>query len=714
MSVSDLFPPKMPAAGRPATRTAAQTRRFDLPCLAAKAISRQVGGRLAGWWPYFWADGGEALTSLRFDLPDGDKTYRPIHPSGEGWSIGDPPGPLPLYRLADLDGQERVYIVEGEKCCDAAAGIGLTATTSAHGAKSPSKTDWRPLAGRDVTILSDNDAAGRRYAAEVAAILTRLDPPATVRIVELPGLPEGGDIVDFLEARDAQAPGDLRREIEALADAAPPWTPATDNPARTAPPQWHPFPVEALPPACRAYVRELAAVTQTDPSYAALALLVGLAGSVGNTRRIRVKSDWIVPAVLWGALVGESGRLKTVVLRHVLAPVYRREGEAVAGHRAALDQYKAAMQAHKYALRDWETKGRAAGAPAPVEPRRPILERHLVSDTTVEALGDRLQDAPRGVLLARDELAGWLRSFNQYKATRGADEAHWAEMFEAGNLLVDRKVGERAIVFVPRAAVSIIGGIQPDILRRALMPEYRESGLAARLLMAWPPRGPKRWTERELSASAVKQLSGIYMRLWTLAPVEVDGELGPLDLPLSADAKTLFAAFVNQHGQEALELTGDLGAAWAKLEGYGARLALVLELAAWAEVPQGDGRGPAEVSAASVRAALRILEWAKSETRRIYAMLGESDEEKEAREVLDFVQRRGGRVTAYALHKGMPKRFPDSDDADLYLRGFVPAVGHWVDAPPGPKGGRPTRFFELNGAPVVECPKPETPETLTS
>jgi len=501
----------------------------------------------------------------------------------------------------------------------------------------------------------------------------------------------------------------IAKSIGRYPPAASPWTRSTGNPARTAPPQWRPFPVEALPQACRSYVRELAAATETDPSYAALALLVGLAGAIGNTRRIRVKSDWIAPAVLWAALVGESGRLKTVVLKHVLAPVYRREGETVKEHRAALDQYKAAMQAHKYALRDWERDGRAAGAPAPVEPSRPILERHLVSDTTVEALADRLQDAPRGVLLARDELAGWLRSFNQYKATRGADEAHWAEMFEASNLLVDRKVGERATVCVPCAAVSIVGGIQPDILRRSLMPEYRESGLAARLLMAWPRRKPKRWTERELSASAVKRLSDIYARLWTLAPVEVDGELGPLDLTLSADAKTLFADFVNRHGQEAMDLAGDLGAAWAKLEGYGARLALVLELVAWAEGLEGDGRGPTEISAASVRDSLQIVEWAKSETRRIYTMLDESDEEKEAREVLDFVQRRGGRVTAYDLHKGMPKRFPDSDDADLYLRGFVPSFGHWVEAPPGPKGGRPTRFFELNDAPVVESPKPETP-----
>ena len=234
MQASDLFQHQAHAAHRAATRTGKTARRFDLPCLAAKSIAQQVGGTLAGWWPYFSTDDGEALTVLRFDLPERDpktgkpkKTFRPLHPVSGGWAVGDPPGPLPLYHLADLNGARRVYVSEGEKCADKTAGVGLTATTSAHGADAAHKTDWRPLAGLDVVILRDNDKSGRQYADDVAAILTRLTPPATVRIVDLPDLPEGGDIVDYLDAHDAQAPGDLRREIEALADAAPSFDPAT-------------------------------------------------------------------------------------------------------------------------------------------------------------------------------------------------------------------------------------------------------------------------------------------------------------------------------------------------------------------------------------------------------------------------------------------------------------------------------------------------------
>jgi hypothetical protein len=111
---------------------------------------------------------------------------------------------------------ERVFVVEGEKCACELATLGLLVTTSAHGTKSAHKTDWQPLAGREVVILRDNDAEGRAYAQTVAAILNRLSPPAVVRIVELSGLPAKGDCADWLDARDAQTPEEILAELEYL------------------------------------------------------------------------------------------------------------------------------------------------------------------------------------------------------------------------------------------------------------------------------------------------------------------------------------------------------------------------------------------------------------------------------------------------------------------------------------------------------------------
>jgi hypothetical protein len=73
------------------------------------------------------------------------------------------------------------------------------------------------LVGKHVIILPDNDAAGGAYADAVKGILTALQPPAQVRIITLPDLPPGGDIVDFLDARDSTEPETLKKQILRLA-----------------------------------------------------------------------------------------------------------------------------------------------------------------------------------------------------------------------------------------------------------------------------------------------------------------------------------------------------------------------------------------------------------------------------------------------------------------------------------------------------------------
>ena len=106
-----------------------------------------------------------------------------------------------LYRLPEVlaaDPSEIVFVCEGEKDTDRLGSLGLTATTNPGGAGK-----WRPeysesLRGRRVVILPDNDEPGRAHADQVAASLAGL--AATVKTVELPGLPEKGDVSDWLDS----------------------------------------------------------------------------------------------------------------------------------------------------------------------------------------------------------------------------------------------------------------------------------------------------------------------------------------------------------------------------------------------------------------------------------------------------------------------------------------------------------------------------------
>jgi len=648
--------------------------------------------RITAAYDYHDESGTLVFQVVRFEPKD----FRQRRPDGKGGWVWNLKGVRRvLYRLPELLAAGLgawVFVVEGEKDADNLAALGLAATCNPGGAGKWQDGYSEALRGRRVAIIPDLDDPGWAHAQDVARRLR--GKAAAVRIVDLgqsPGF-EGKDVSDWLEAHDAQATEDLARALVEMAERTP--VPGAASPAAQAC-RWRSFPADALPPVCRRFVREAADALGVDASYVALPVLAGLASAIGNTRRIALNRTWVAPAVVWAGIIGESGTLKSPAIKVALAPVYKRQAQALEAHRAAMDQYKADAHDHRLAMKDWERTGRKAGEAAPPAPERPVMARFYCSDVTVEALADRLEEAPRGLLVIRDELSGWLGSFGQYKQGKGRDEANWLQMFDAATLMVDRKTGDRPTIHVPRAAVCIAGGIQPGILRRMFTAEHYESGLAARFLLAMPPKRAKQWTDREVSRLTEQGMEGVFAALWRLAPRIADGDrAGPLDLPLADDARPLWVEFVNTHGRETADLAGPLAAAFSKLEGYAARLALVLCLARWAEDPNTLGDGPAAVDAASVEAGIAIAEWAKHETRRIYAVLSETGEERSAREVLELVQRRGGSITARELQQA--KHFDAAEDAEAALAEMVAdGLGEWVPVPSGARGGRPTRRFRL-------------------
>jgi putative DNA primase/helicase len=227
LKVVDLMPmastlPTPRSNGTPRRKTSVTS--FPTADDAVAALERQYGPSSA-LWTYRDVAGEPVGQVIRWDKSDGTKDIRPVARQTGGWQIGGMPEPRPLYALPDVIAAVRVFIVEGEKAADAARSIGLVATTSAHGSNSAAKTDWSPLAGKDCVIIPDNDAPGRKYAHEVAMILSKLSPLRQVRIAELTNLPDGspmpkgGDIADWIDGfGDGAEPETIASELLKLAD----------------------------------------------------------------------------------------------------------------------------------------------------------------------------------------------------------------------------------------------------------------------------------------------------------------------------------------------------------------------------------------------------------------------------------------------------------------------------------------------------------------
>jgi hypothetical protein len=163
-------------------------------------------------------EGGKVLYQKRRYEPELEaKTFRTFRPTERGWVAKiDPDTGSPtrrvLFNLQDVVKSNLIFICEGEKDCLNVmnarlfpnAGYAWTATTSFDGAWGPKQSPkwlecYNPyFAGKQVFILPDNDENGRVYAQHVAASVSRF--AYNVRIVDLPELPEKGDVSDYLES----------------------------------------------------------------------------------------------------------------------------------------------------------------------------------------------------------------------------------------------------------------------------------------------------------------------------------------------------------------------------------------------------------------------------------------------------------------------------------------------------------------------------------
>lgn len=135
---------------------------------------------------------------IRRDGPNGKRI---------SWANGAKPQEVLYGELDDLQPGDTVLLVEGEKACEAAISRGFAAVATVCGASTtPTAAALKPLERFNVVLCPDNDEPGRDHMRAIAASLGK------VRWLELPGLPEKGDIADWKGSDD---------ELDALVSNAP-------------------------------------------------------------------------------------------------------------------------------------------------------------------------------------------------------------------------------------------------------------------------------------------------------------------------------------------------------------------------------------------------------------------------------------------------------------------------------------------------------------
>ena len=475
------------------------------------------------------------------------------------------------------------------------------------------------------------------------------------------------------------------------------------------PREWTPFPTSYLPSPIDQFVEAGGKALGCDECFISLPVLAGLAGAIGNSRRIRLKNTWKEPSVLWMCTIAESGALKSPSQDLAIEPLQKMHDTELAKQQQERERYEQDVQIYEADYAEWKRTGRKRLEPPPAKPEEPKARRYICSDVTIEGLAPLLEDNPRGLLLARDELAGLFNSFDAYKSVRGSDVGHWLSIHRAGSITVDRKTGKR-VLHVPRANVSITGTVQPGALKSALFGRYPESdsanparehfenGLAARIQLAMPPKRPRVWTEETIPDSLRRSVNFVFQDLTSLEMNRTeDGQLEPVDLDLSPGAKKAWVRFYNDFGKEQAALSGDLSACFSKLEACCARFALIFHLV---RVVANDPciSDPSFIDETSIGMAVDLTRWFGNEAARVYQLIGgqgESPEEREIRELLEAIRKHQGAVSVRDLMRsGKPWRDKTAEEIEVSLNRLgASGFGRWVVVK---TAGRPARVFTLS------------------
>ena len=378
------------------------------------------------------------------------------------------------------------------------------------------------------------------------------------------------------------------------------------------PREYVPFPVHLLPEPVAQYVTAHADAIGIDAAFVALPMLSVLAGLIGQARRIQLKTDYIEPSVLWTVTIADSSSGKTPGFRAATAPVLHIEKQLqmLRNHR---------YQQYQENVAQWK-QDRQKDKHLPKPEQQPFPDQILMDDITMEALVTVHQDNWKGLLLACDELNGWLSSFNVYRQGKGRDIENWLSLQNGGTVIKNRQT-DGARIFLPSTAISVCGGIQPAVASKTLYtPAFIANGLAARFLSARPPSRVVRWTDTEVEPAVTQTMNTLARKLWDLKGIDVAGNqvLGtkqPVDLVFTPDARQAFIDSYEQAADVAEKMEPDQRNLSLKLRPAAARLALVFSVVQQVYADT-DATGPVDLTC--TQAGIQLAQWFMAELHRNY------------------------------------------------------------------------------------------------
>ena len=457
---------------------------------------------------------------------------------------------------------------------------------------------------------------------------------------------------------------------------------------RRAPPA---FPLEVLGERWAAWVVDAARAGACPPDYVVAPLLASASALIGNARWAQAHPGWSEPPNLWTSAVGDSGSSKSPgadpLLRHVLPALERRMAadfpEKLREYQTAVELAEAKRETWKREVRNAEKSGHPPPMPsADMEPRaEPQMPRLRQNDVTIERVATLLANAaPKGLLMIRDELSGWLLGMSAYN---DAARPFWIESYGGRPYRVERQKHPQPIE-VPHLTVAWFGGIQPEKLAETM--READDGLLARVAWFWPE--PVAFDFATVTPNTDWATAALdRLRLLEMAPgAEPGAPLRPVPVPMEAAAQKHLVAFAREMQTAQVDAGGLLRSALGKARGSVLRLSLVLECLWWCG-HDGMAPPPGVISErATLAAAQLVADYLIPMAERVYGDAAASTVDRDAATLARWIKReRPAEVHVRRLQREV--RLPGlKDAAAIHAAAKALLEAGWLCAPSDAKG----------------------------
>jgi hypothetical protein len=247
------------------------------------------------------------------------------------------------------------------------------------------------------------------------------------------------------------------------------------------------FPLDIYPTEIQNYLLECNRTLDSSVDYMGAGLLWMLSILVGNSMKIQVKKGWDECCTIWVTVVGKAGVGKSPSINNVIRPLIQANSREI---REYQKRFKAWDEYDKLSKKEKEQRP---------EVQCPIKKQFIVNDVTLEALVELHEENPNAVGVFKDELAGWIKDMNKYRA--GSDLEFWLSTFSNQPAALNRKTVKNTYVHSP--IIPVLGGIQPAVLNQIFTDEYRDNGFSDRMLLCYPDIQVEMYNENELSEELI-------------------------------------------------------------------------------------------------------------------------------------------------------------------------------------------------------------------